>query len=93
MWEPVLKYAEFRLEVDAGALEAFGDVVGAIPHGFSTHFKQRILSILENPITKKDMSSFIDKYPSKIRVLGYKNDEVLGVFKEKVNSENISLSC
>ncbi len=66
------------------------DVFDAIPQGFSTHFKQRILSILENPIQKKDMSQFIEKYPSQIRVLKYKNDEVLEVFKEKVRTENIS---
>ena len=77
---------------DYGTFDTFDDVVNAIPQGFSTHFKQRILSILENPITKVDMSSFIDKYPSQIRILSYKNDEVLGLFKEKVNSENISLS-
>ena len=66
------------------------DVADAIPQGFSTHFKERILSILENPITKKDMSDFIDKYPSQIRILKYKNDEVLELFKEKVNTENVS---
>ena len=66
------------------------DVIAAIPQGFSTHFKQRILSILENPIPKKDMSEFIEKYPSQIKVLKYKNDDVLEVFKEKVTTENIS---
>ena len=66
------------------------DLLDAIPQGFSTHFRQRILSILENPITKKDMSCFIEKYPSQIRVLKYKNDDVLEVFKEKVSTENIS---
>ena len=65
------------------------EVFSAIPQGFSTHFKQRILSILENPIPKKDMSDFIEKYPSQIRILKYKNDDVLEVFKEKVNTENI----
>ena len=70
--------------------DSIGDVADAIPQGFSTHFKERILSILENPITKKDMSEFIDKYPSQIRILKYKNDEVLEVFKEKVNTENVS---
>ena len=65
------------------------EVLSAIPQGFSTHFKQRILSILENPIPKKDMSDFIEKYPSQIRILKYKNDDVLEVFKEKVNTENI----
>ena len=66
------------------------DVLSAIPQGFSTHFRQRILSVLENPISKKDMSAFIEKYPSQIRVLKYKNSDVLEVFKEKVNTENVS---
>jgi len=63
----------------------------SILQGFSTHFKQRILSVLENPIDKKVISQYIDKYPSKIRVLGYKNKESLKKLKEKVNNENISL--
>ena len=67
-----------------------GEVLEAIPQGFSTHFRERILSVLENPISKKDMSSFIEKYPSQIRVLKYKNSDVLEVFKEKVNTENVS---
>jgi len=65
-------------------------VLKAIPQGFSTHFRERILSILENPISKKDMSTFIDRYPSQIRVLKYKNSDALEVFKEKVNTENVS---
>ncbi|MBQ9026825.1 MAG: nucleotidyltransferase family protein [Methanobrevibacter sp.] len=75
-----------------GTFDTMDDVLKAIPQGFSTHFRQRILSILENPITKEDMSLFIEKYPSQIRVLDYKNGDVLEVFKEKVNSENVSLS-
>ncbi|MBQ8016678.1 MAG: nucleotidyltransferase family protein [Methanobrevibacter sp.] len=63
----------------------------SIQQGFSSHFKQRVLSILENPIPKKVISHYIDKYPSNIRVLGYKNKETLEKFKEKVNNENISL--
>ena len=72
------------------SFDTVDDVANAIPQGFSTHFKERILSILENPITKKDMSTFIDKYPSQIRILEYKNDDVLELFKEKVSTENIS---
>ena len=68
---------------DVNALEK------SILQGFSTHFKQRILSILENPIPKKTISQYIDKYPSAIRVLGYKNSDSLEKFKEKVNNENI----
>ena len=63
----------------------------AILHGFSSHFRQRVLSILENPIPKKIISQYIDKYPSNIRILGYKNKESLEKFIKKVNNENISL--
>ena len=63
----------------------------AILYGFSSHFRQRILSILENPIPKRVISEYIDKYPSNIRILGYKNKESLKKFKNKVNNENISL--
>ena len=63
----------------------------SVSHGFSSHFKQRILSILENPIPKKVISGYIDKYPSTIRVLDYKDKKSLKIFKQKVNNENVSL--
>ena len=63
----------------------------SILQGFSTHFHQRVLSILENPIPKKIISQYIDKYPSVIRILGYKNKEKLEIFKNKINNENVSL--
>ena len=66
-------------------------VKNSITRGFSSHFGQRVLSIMENPIEKENISRYIDKYPSTIRVLGYKNKESLEKFKEKVNNENISL--
>ena len=61
----------------------------SISHGFSSHFRQRVLSILENPIPKKKVSEYIDRYPSNIRVLAYKNKDGLEKFKEKVNNENV----
>ncbi len=61
----------------------------SISYGFSSHFRQRVLSILENPIPKKIISEYIDKYPSNIRVLSYKNKSSLEKLKEKVNNENI----
>ena len=61
----------------------------SILQGFSTHFRQRVLSILENPIPKKIISEYIDKYPANIRVLAYKNKNSLEKFKEKVNNENV----
>ena len=66
-------------------------LLNSISQGFSTHFKQRVLSILENPIAKKTVSEYIDIYPSVIRVLGYKNSDVLGEFKKKIHNENASL--
>lgn len=65
------------------------DLQKSILHGFSSHFNQRVLSILENPIPKKVISEYIDSYPSNIRVLGYKNKNSLEKFKEKINTENI----
>ncbi len=77
--------------IDNRPYNTIGDVKNHILRGFSTHFHQRVLSILENPIAKSDVSKFIDKYPSNIRVLGYRNEDILEKFKEKVNNENISL--
>lgn len=67
------------------------DLQKSILHGFSSHFNQRVLSILENPIPKKVISEYIDRYPSNIRVLGYKNKNSLKKFKEKINTENIQI--
>ena len=94
-----LNLAELNLlnEKLAGEIESLrpfddlSDVLKAIPQGFSTHFKQRILSVLENPVKKEDISLFIDTYPSQIRVLKYKDSDVLRMFKEKVNTENVSV--
>jgi len=77
--------------LDNGPYDNLEELEKFILHGFSSHFRQRILSILENPISKKDISRYIDKYPSNIRILGYKNNEVLEKFIKKVNNENISL--
>ena len=63
----------------------------SILQGFSSHFKQRIISIMENPIPKKVISQYIDNYPSNIRILGCKDKKSLKKFKEKVRNEKISL--
>ena len=77
--------------IDNGPYDSLDQLEKSILHGFSSHFHQRVLSILENPIPKKVISEYIDKYPSNIRILGYKNDESLEKFIKKVNNENISL--
>jgi predicted nucleotidyltransferase len=77
--------------IDNRPYDSLDKLEESILYGFSSHFRQRVLSILENPIPKKSISEYIDKYPSNIRILDYKNREVLEKFKEKVNNENISL--
>ncbi len=77
--------------IDNGPYNDLEQLEKSILYGFSSHFRQRVLSILENPIPKKIISDYIDKYPSNIRILGYKNKESLEKFIKKVNNENISL--
>ena len=77
--------------IDNRPFNSIDELENAILHGFSSHFRQRVLSILENPVPKKIVSQYIDNYPSVIRILGYKNEECLEKFKKKVNNENISL--
>ena len=73
--------------IDNGPYDNLETLENSILHGFSSHFKQRVLSILENPIPKKTVSQYIEKYPSNIRVLAYKDKKSLEKFKEKVNYE------
>ena len=75
--------------IENGPYDDLETLEESILHGFSSHFSQRALSILENPIPKKTVSEYIDRYPSTIRVLGYKDSDGLEKFKEKVNNENI----
>ena len=77
--------------VDNRDFDNIDELKESILYGFSTHYKERILSILENPIKKSIISEYIDGYPSNIRILGYKNEECLESFKQKINNENISL--
>ena len=82
------KFIEFRKN---NSFKTIDDVLIILPYGFSTNFNARILSILENPIEKKVISEYINHYPSVIRILDYKNEDVLDLFKRKINNENISL--
>ena len=77
--------------VDNRPFDNLAELKESILYGFSTHFKERIISILENPIEKNSVSEYIDRYPSNIRILGYKDEECLERFKQKINNENISL--
>ena len=82
------KFIEFRKN---NSFKSVDDVLNILPYGFSTNFNARVLSILENPIEKEVISEYINHYPSVIRILDYKNEDVLELFKRKINNENISL--
>ena len=64
--------------------ESISEIEDSIFYGFSSHFKNRVLSILETRINADMISEYINKYPSTVRVLNYKNEAVLEEFKEKV---------
>lgn len=62
------------------------ELLSNITQGFSTHRKQRILSILEVGIFKDEVHKYISSYPQTIRVLGYKNNEVLKKFEQNLKN-------
>lgn len=60
------------------------EIKSCIARGFSRHHVQRVLSSLEARIDKDTMHRYIEKYPSTIRILNYKNKEVLREFKKRI---------
>ena len=60
------------------------EVEGSIARGFSRHHRQRVLSSLEVKVDRDDLSRYIDNYPSTIRILNYKNKEVLRELKKRI---------
>jgi len=81
---------EFIKTRDKKPFESLNEIEDSIFYGFSTHFKNRVLSILETQINKDTIHDYINYYPYFIRVLDYKNEETLENFKNKVfsNSHN-----
>ncbi len=66
--------------------ESLSEIEDSIFYGFSSHFKNRVLSILETQIDSDMISKYIDTYPYNVRVLDYKNEAVLEEFKHKIFS-------
>ncbi len=60
------------------------EILACIPRGFSRHYKNRILSVLEAKVHKGLISKYIENYPSTIRVLDYMDEEVLKEFKDRI---------
>lgn len=70
--------------VDNRPFKTVVDVEKSILQGFSRHHSQRVLSSLEAGIFKDAVHRYIDRYPSVIRILNYKNKEVLKEFQKRI---------
>jgi len=62
-----------------------------IARGFSRHHTQRVLSSLEARIDRDTMHRYIENYPSTIRILNYKNKEVLREFKKRISHRRLEI--
>lgn len=69
---------------DQKPFESISEIEDSIFYGFSSHYKNRVLSILETRVNADVISEYISHYPSTVRVLDYKNESVLDEFKDKV---------
>ena len=67
------------------------DVEKSISQGFSRHFKNRVISSLEAGIFKEGLHKYIDRYPSVIRILKYKNKEVLNEFQKRIPHRRLEI--
>lgn len=68
--------------------ESIEEIEDTIFYGFSSHYKNRVLSILETQMNGDVISRYINSYPYNVRVLNYKNESVLNQFEEKVLTDN-----
>jgi len=71
--------------------KTIGEIEGCIARGFSRHHRQRVLSSLEVRVDKHDLTRYIDNYPSTIRILNYKNKEVLREFKKRISHRRLEI--
>lgn len=67
------------------------DVEESISQGFSRHFKNRVISSLEAGIFKEGVHKYIDRYPSVVRILKYKNKEVLNEFRKRIPHRRLEI--
>jgi predicted nucleotidyltransferase len=64
---------------------------GCIARGFSRHHPERVLSTLEARVDSDTISRYIDHYPTIIRILNYKNKEVLREFKKRISQRRLEI--
>jgi predicted nucleotidyltransferase len=67
------------------------DVEKSISQGFSRHYKNRVMSSLEAGIFKESIHKYIDRYPSVVRILKYKNKEVLDEFRKRIPHRRLEI--
>ncbi len=67
------------------------DVEKSISQGFSRHYKNRIISSIEAGIFKDQIHKYIDRYPSVVRILNYKNKEVLKEFRKRIPHRRLEI--
>jgi len=67
------------------------EIRSCIARGFSRHHTQRVLSSLEARIDRDTMHRYIENYPSTIRILNYKNKEVLREFKKRISHRRLEI--
>jgi predicted nucleotidyltransferase len=77
--------------VNARPFTNLSDLMECISWGFSKHYKSRVLSSLEAKIDKETVSNYIEKYPSVIRVLNFKNKDTLKNFKNNIPHRRIEI--
>jgi predicted nucleotidyltransferase len=71
--------------------KSLDDVERSISQGFSRHYKNRIISSLEAGIFKEGVHKYIDRYPSVLRILKYKNKEVLNEFRKRIPHRRLEI--
>ena len=79
---------EFIEKRENKEFESICEIEDAIFYGFSSHYKNRVLSILETRMNGDVISDYINTYPFNVRVLNYKNETALSQFEEKVLNEH-----
>lgn len=77
--------------IEGRPFESLEEIEKIISWGFSRHYKQRILSSLEARINKDQISKYIDSYPSIIRILNFKNKNILKKFNEKITHRRLEI--
>jgi predicted nucleotidyltransferase len=77
--------------IENGPFHGLEEVESAISQGFSRHHRQRVLSSLEAGVFKESVHNYIDRYPSVIRILKYKNKEVLKEFRKRIPHRRLEI--